>query len=136
LINVQAGDEAEKVGNVFAVPPLSVMLTIITLPEATPVGLLMVSDAAPPPLLAVVTPTSAMAASVNVAEALSWEDSPVAVAWKVAPIKSEEKMYQLVRNLPCASATTVHGWKDCWLGFVSTTAVSTVSPGRKPLPVK
>lgn len=35
-------------------------------------------------------------ASVNVAEAVSWEDSPVAVACKVAPIKSEEKMYQLV----------------------------------------
>ena len=35
-------------------------------------------------------------ASVNVAEAVSWEESPVAVACRVAPIKSEEKMYQLV----------------------------------------
>src|SRR6478672_8915513 len=35
-------------------------------------------------------------ASVNVAEAVSWEESPVAVACNVAPIKSEEKMYQLV----------------------------------------
>jgi hypothetical protein len=37
-----------------------------------------------------------MAASVNVAEAVSWEVWPVAVAWNVAPIKSEEKTYQLV----------------------------------------
>jgi hypothetical protein len=37
-----------------------------------------------------------MAESVNVAGALSWEESPVAVAWNVAPIKSEEKTYQLV----------------------------------------
>src|SRR5437764_14673442 len=35
-------------------------------------------------------------ASVNVAEAVSWEESPVAVACRVAPIKSEEKIYQLV----------------------------------------
>ncbi len=35
-------------------------------------------------------------ASVNVADAVSWEDSPVAVACRVAPSKSWEKMYQLV----------------------------------------
>ena len=35
-------------------------------------------------------------ASVNVAEAVNWEDSPVAVACRVAPIKSGEKMYQLL----------------------------------------
>jgi hypothetical protein len=87
-------------------------------------------------LFVVAVPTCVMAASVNVAEALSWEDSPVAVAWNVAPIKSEEKTYQLVWKLPFASATTVQGWKDCWLGFVSTTIMSTVSPGWNPVPVK
>src|SRR4029079_14268644 len=35
-------------------------------------------------------------ASVNIAEAVSWEEAPVAVACRVAPTKSVEKMYQLV----------------------------------------
>src|SRR5437773_9897301 len=76
------------------------------------------------------------AASVNVHEAVSWEVSPVAVARNVAPSKSEEKMYQLVVKLPFSSATTVHGSKDCWMGSVSTTIISTVSPGWNPLPWK
>ena len=76
------------------------------------------------------------AVSVKMAEALSWEVSPVAVAWNEAPSKSVEKMYQLVAKLPFSSATTCHGWNDCWMGFVSTTIMSTVSPGRKPVPVK
>src|SRR5436190_6782816 len=75
-------------------------------------------------------------ASVNVHEAVSWEVSPVAVAWKVAPTKSGEKTYQLVVKLPFSSATTVHGSNDCWTGSVSTTIMSTVSPGWNPVPVK
>jgi len=75
-----------------------------------------------------------MGAACGVTTARSWEDSPVAVAWNVAPLKSEERMYQLVWKLQFASATTVQGWKDCWLGFVSTTIMSTVSPGWKPVP--
>src|SRR5437016_10375130 len=71
-------------------------------------------------------------AACGVTPALSWEKSPVAVAWNLAPIKSEEKTYQLVWKLPFASATTSHGWNDCWLGFVSTTIMFTVSPGWKP----
>jgi hypothetical protein len=76
------------------------------------------------------------AASVNVADAVSWEDWPVAVAWNVAPRKSSEKMYQLVWKLPFSSATTSHGSNDCWMGSVSTTIMLTVSPGSNPLPVK
>ena len=53
---------------------------------------------------------------MNVAEAVSWEDSPVAVARNVAPINSSEKMYQLVSNSPFSSATTSHGSNDCWIG--------------------
>ena len=48
-------------------------------------------------------------ASVNVAEAVRFEDWPVAVACIVAPISSSEKIYQLVSKLPFASATTSHG---------------------------
>ena len=55
-------------------------------------------------------------ASVNVAEAVSCEVSPVAVAWMVAPISSGEKMYQLVLILPFSSATTSHGSNDRWIG--------------------
>ena len=73
---------------------------------------------------------------MNVAEAVSWEDSPVAVAWNVAPLNSEEKTYQLVSNSPFSSATTCHGSNDCWMGSVSTTIMSTVSPGSNPLPWK
>src|SRR6266571_8621411 len=73
------------------------------------------------------TTSCGSAASVNVHDAVSWEVSPVAVAWNVAPLNSEEKMYQLVSNSPFASATTVHGSKDCWMGSVSTTIMSTVS---------
>src|SRR5262245_3749737 len=75
-------------------------------------------------------------ASVNVHEAMSWEVWPVAVAWKVAPINSSEKMYQLVSNSPFESATACHGSNDCWMGSVSTTIMSTVSPGSNPLPWK
>src|SRR5882724_6265692 len=75
-------------------------------------------------------------ASVNVHDAVSCEVSPVAVARNVAPLNSWEKMYQLVSNSPFWSATTVHGWNDCWMGSVSTTIMSTVSPGWKPLPWK
>ena len=75
-------------------------------------------------------------ASVNVTDAVSWEDSPVAVARNVAPLNSWEKMYQLVSNSPFASATTCHGSNDCWTGSVSTTSMSTVSPGWNPLPWK
>ena len=57
--------------------------------------------------------------SVNVADAVSWEDWPVAVARNVAPINSREKTYQLVWKLPFASATTSHGWNDCWIGDLS-----------------
>jgi hypothetical protein len=74
-------------------------------------------------------------ASVNVAEAVSWEVSPVAVACNVAPIKSVEKMYQLVLISPFSSATTCHGSNDCWVGSNSTTIMSTVSPGWNPVPV-
>src|SRR5437879_1967302 len=78
----------------------------------------------------------APAASVNVADAVSWEVSPVAVARNVAPLKSWEKTYQLVSNSPFASASTVHGSNDCWTGSVSATIMSTVSPGWKPVPWK
>jgi hypothetical protein len=71
------------------------MLAIITSPATTPVGLARVSDV-PLPLFVVAVPRCWMPESMNVAEALSWEESPVAVAWNVAPIKSEEKTYQLV----------------------------------------
>jgi hypothetical protein len=77
-----------------------------------------------------------MDAACGVTTALSWEESPVAVAWNLAPIKSEEKTYQVVWKLPFASATTSHDWNDCWLGFVSTTIMFTVSPGWKPVPLK
>ena len=52
----------------------------------------------------------------------------------LAPIKSEEKTLPAGLKLPFASATTSHGWNDCWLGFVSTTIMFTVSPGWKPVP--
>src|SRR5262249_5997791 len=58
--------------------------------------------------------------SVNVAAAVSPDDWPVAVACNVAPMKSVEKMYQLVSNSPLASATTSHGSNDCWVGSNST----------------
>src|SRR5437016_7066913 len=74
--------------------------------------------------------------SVNVHEAVSWEDSPVAVAWNVAPRNSSEKMYQLVWKLPFSSAFTSHGSNDCCLGSVSTTLICTVSPSWKPAPVE
>ena len=48
-------------------------------------------------------------ASVNVAEAVSWEVWPVPVTCIAAPIRSSEKIYQLVWKLPFASATTSHG---------------------------
>ncbi|PYI62287.1 MAG: hypothetical protein DMF07_13960 [Verrucomicrobia bacterium] len=76
-------------------------------------------------------------ASVNVADAVSWEDWPVAVAWKrgAKKILGEER-YQLVSNSPFSSATTVHGSNDCWTGSVSTTIMLTVSPGWNPVPWK
>ena len=65
---------------------LKVIPLLVVLPSCTLVGETVI---APSPL-----------ASVNVADAVSWEDSPVAVACNVAPIKSVEKMYQLVSKLP------------------------------------
>ena len=53
---------------------------------------------------------------MNVADAVSWEVWPVAVARNVAPLNSSEKMYQLVSNSPFSSATTSHGSNDCWIG--------------------
>jgi hypothetical protein len=86
-----------------------------------------------PPLIVMVP---VIDAAIGVTTALSWEESPVAVAWNLAPIKSEEKTYQLVSKLPFTSAITSHGLNDCWLGFVSTIVMFTVSPGWKPVPLK
>src|SRR5436309_6516257 len=64
--------------------------------------------------------------SVNLADAVSWEVSPVAVAMNEAPLNSREKRYQLVSNSPFSSATTSHGSKDWGSGSVSTTIMLTV----------
>src|SRR5690349_6805259 len=67
-----------------------------------------------------IVPVPSPLASVKMADAVSWEVSPVAVARNVAPLNSWEKMYQLVSNSPFSSATTAHGSNDCWTGSVST----------------
>src|SRR5438477_12567124 len=73
--------------------------------------------------------------SVKMADAVSWDDWPVAVACIVAPIKSSEEIYQLVWKLPFASATTSHGSNEAGTGDNSTTIMLTVSPAVKPVPV-
>lgn len=87
--------------------------------------------------LAALAPLAVAAtAALALANAISPEDWPVAVACNVAPIKSWEKMYQPVSNSPFSSATTSHGANEAGSADNSNTIMFTVSPGWNPVPWK
>ena len=99
---------------------------------------LLVSAVKPPEFmpLGVAASTAVTSRGERIAEALSWEDSPVAVTCNVVPRNCSEEMYQLVSNSPFLSATTFHGWNELGAADTSTTIKLTVSPGWKPVPWK
>src|SRR5437762_3395330 len=96
------------------------------------VTVLLVIDVGPAALAPLAV---AATAALALANAVSPEDWPVAVACNVAPLNCREKMYQPVSNSPFSSATTSHGLNEAGSARDrSTTIMLTVSPGWNPLP--